>query len=69
MDFLDIVFDYLIHPTGMLKNKIGYTPDWLKVTYTNEKGEDVIICERCKRLWKKLKAEEKDEQKSAEGAQ
>ena len=23
-----------------------------------ENGEDVIICERCKRLWKKLKAEE-----------
>ena len=23
-----------------------------------KKGEDVIICERCKRLWKKLKAEE-----------
>jgi hypothetical protein len=23
------------------KNNIGYTPDWLKVTYTNEKGEDV----------------------------
>lgn len=23
-----------------------------------ENGEDVIICERCKRRWKKLKAEE-----------
>ena len=23
-----------------------------------KKGEDVIICERCKRLWKKSKAEE-----------
>ena len=23
-----------------------------------EKGEDVIICERCKRLWRKAKAEE-----------
>lgn len=25
------------------KNKIGYTPDWLKVTYTNEKGEDIEL--------------------------
>ena len=24
----------------------------------NEKGEGVVICERCMRLWKKLKAEE-----------
>ena len=23
-----------------------------------KKGEDAIICERCKRLWKKSKAEE-----------
>lgn len=25
------------------KNKIGYTPDWLKVTYTNGKGEDIEL--------------------------
>lgn len=25
------------------KNNIGYTPDWLKVTYTNEKGEDIEL--------------------------
>lgn len=25
-----------------------------------KKGENVIICERCKRLWKKLKSEEQD---------
>lgn len=25
------------------KNKIGYTPDWLKVTYTNDKGEDIEL--------------------------
>lgn len=25
------------------KNNIGYTPDWLKVIYTNEKGEDIEL--------------------------
>ena len=25
------------------KNGIGYTPDWLKVTYTNKKGEDIEL--------------------------
>ena len=26
-----------------------------------DKGENAIICERCKRLWRKAKAEEKTE--------
>ncbi len=32
------------------------------------KGEYVIICERCKRLWKKYKAEEEEEAEPTKGA-